>query len=100
MSSSSRAPTPAPLSIGSYRTPTSPVDTASPQSEDSYRTFSSNDYLMDTPSRKASAGSMESAKRIKSPSKVNAHSYCGRHSDEYLFNGLGDLWRSITTKKD
>lgn len=32
--------------------------------------------------------------------KVNANSYCGRHSDEFLFGGkgLGDLWRAVTKK--
>ncbi len=37
---------------------------------------------------------------IVSPKKVNAHSYCGRHSDEFLFGGkgLGDLWRAVTKK--
>ena len=32
--------------------------------------------------------------------KVNANSYCGRHSDEFLFGGkgLGDLWRAVKKK--
>jgi hypothetical protein len=32
--------------------------------------------------------------------KVNAHSYCGRHSDEFLFGGRGlsDLWHAVTKK--
>lgn len=34
--------------------------------------------------------------------KVNAHSYCGRHSSEYLFGGrgLGDLWRAVHQPKN
>jgi len=46
-------------------------------------------------SRKASSG-CNSSKR-----KVNANSYCGRHSDEFLFggHGLGDLWRSLKNGK-
>jgi hypothetical protein len=37
---------------------------------------------------------------VISQRKVNAHSYCGRHSDEYLFGGkgFGDLWRAVTKK--
>ncbi|KAK0732823.1 hypothetical protein B0T21DRAFT_412978 [Apiosordaria backusii] len=39
----------------------------------------------------------DSAKSVKSPRKVNANSYCGRHSDEFLFGGrsIGDLWRAV-----
>lgn len=46
--------------------------------------------------RKASSGGCNSSKR-----KVNANSYCGRHSDEFLFggHGLGDLWRSLKNGK-
>lgn len=34
--------------------------------------------------------------------KVNAHSYCGRHSSEFLFGGrgLGDLWRAVHPPKN
>jgi len=68
--------------------------------------FPSGDYtsMMSSPpySRKASGSSMgsTSSKKAKSP-KVNANSYCGRHSDEFLFGGhtLGDLWRSIKKKE-
>ncbi|KAL2164360.1 hypothetical protein VTH06DRAFT_3576 [Thermothelomyces fergusii] len=33
--------------------------------------------------------------------KVNAHSYCGRHSKQFLFGGKGfhDLWRAVKKKK-
>ncbi len=60
---------------------------------------------MDSPpqyqGRKSSSGSMESAKKAKSP-KVNANSYCGRHSDEYLFGGhsITDLFRSLKSRKE
>jgi len=58
-------------------------------------TFASDDYLLGltaSSSRKAPAGTKPK------PHKVNANSYCGRHSDEFLFgpHGFGDLWRSIT----
>ncbi|KAK4044725.1 hypothetical protein C8A01DRAFT_31223 [Parachaetomium inaequale] len=35
-----------------------------------------------------------------SPKHVNANSYCGRHSKEFLFGGkgFGDLWRAVTKK--
>lgn len=39
-----------------------------------------------------------SVRRPISPRKVNANSYCGRHSDEFLFKGLGDIWRSVIKK--
>jgi len=37
---------------------------------------------------------------LVSPKKVNANSYCGRHSDEFLFGGkgFGDLWRAVVKK--
>ncbi|KAL2271538.1 hypothetical protein VTJ83DRAFT_909 [Remersonia thermophila] len=31
--------------------------------------------------------------------KINAHSYCGRHSDEFLLSGWKELWREVTSKK-
>jgi hypothetical protein len=42
----------------------------------------------------------ESASFAASPKHVNANSYCGRHSKEYLFGGkgFGDLWRAVTKK--
>ncbi|KAK3356994.1 hypothetical protein B0T25DRAFT_143650 [Lasiosphaeria hispida] len=94
MNSSSRAPAPAPIDIGHMKS-----DLNSPTNS-----FASDDFTMNMPSafhdRKASQGSMEPMKRVKSP-KANAHSYCGRHSDEFLFggHGFGDLWRSITKKE-
>ena len=58
-------------------------------------------------SRKSSSGSASStsskslSRKPTSPS-VNAHSYCGRHTDQFLFGGKSpftDLWRSIKKKE-
>ncbi|KAK4106377.1 hypothetical protein N658DRAFT_502857 [Parathielavia hyrcaniae] len=117
MDTPSRAPAPPPLNLGPVRAVASPVGT--PQSADSVTPgpFSS-DYPASPTSttspllwggRKASSGSGSgpaSPEGLKRPSpvvsqrKVNAHSYCGRHSDEYLFGGkgFGDLWRAVTKK--
>jgi len=42
----------------------------------------------------------ETASSVVSPKHVNANSYCGRHSKEYLFGGkgFGDLWKAVTKK--
>ncbi|KAK3379740.1 hypothetical protein B0T24DRAFT_612827 [Lasiosphaeria ovina] len=108
MNSSSRAPAPPPLKIGTARAATSPMFT-SPTSADSSasRSFSDDEHMgmLSSPSgsRKASGSSMgsSSSRKAKCPPNVNAHSYCGRHSDQYLFGGhsLGDLWRSVTKKE-
>ncbi|KAL2134048.1 hypothetical protein VTI74DRAFT_1159 [Chaetomium olivicolor] len=121
-SSSSRAPAPPPLKIGPVRAPaTSPIEGTS-KSPDSVASgpFSSDYYDSPTSSstmtpltwgRKVSSGSTASTEggnhessHAKRPPiaqrKVNANSYCGRHSDEFLFGGkgLGDLWRAVTRK--
>lgn len=109
---------PAPLTLGApFRAVNSP--TTSPSSETSDRTFSSDLYLLSATStlspsssysgttitggsdrRKASSG-CHSNSSYSSKRKVNANSYCGRHSDEFLFggHGLGDLWRSLKNGK-
>ncbi|KAK3368138.1 hypothetical protein B0H63DRAFT_528520 [Podospora didyma] len=100
MNSKSRASAPAPLKLSTSRSMTSPVFT-SPRSADSTasRSFSEDDYagLISSPpnSRKASGSN-----KAKSPHNINVHSYCGRHSDQYLFGGhsFGELWRSVTKK--
>ncbi|KAK4236824.1 hypothetical protein C8A03DRAFT_16553 [Achaetomium macrosporum] len=113
MDASCRAPAPAPVNIGPVRAATSPV-TGTPKSPDSVKsgTFSGGDYYASPTSistsspllwgRKDSSPTAQAAKRPSpvSPRKVNAHSYCGRHSDEFLFGGkgLGDLWRAVTKK--
>ncbi|KAK0674205.1 hypothetical protein QBC41DRAFT_297863 [Cercophora samala] len=105
MASSSSAPSgqgsrPAPLDIGGsasssrratdYFTyagdatsPTSPASTTTPLFPQSRTAYGSSPP--------------DSVKSVKSPRKVNANSYCGRHSDEFLFGGrsLSDLWRAV-----
>ncbi|KXX75257.1 hypothetical protein MMYC01_207073 [Madurella mycetomatis] len=110
--SSSRASAAPPLRISPSRATASPVS-GTPGSADSMN-FSDDGYYYapstataepllwegrGSPGSNSSAG-MTSLKKVKSPRKVNAHSYCGRHSDEYLFGGkgLGDLWRAVTKK--
>ncbi|EAQ91104.1 predicted protein [Chaetomium globosum CBS 148.51] len=55
-----------------------------------------------TDSTESAPASTEVLKRESSVSakKVNANSYCGRHSKEFLFGGkgFGDLWRAVTRK--
>jgi len=60
--------------------------------------------MMSSPSqseRKLSLGSPCSSR--PKPQKVNANSYCGRHSDEFLFgpvaNSFGNLWHSMKKKE-
>ncbi|KAK4175616.1 hypothetical protein QBC36DRAFT_21644 [Triangularia setosa] len=95
--SSGQASRPAPLDIsgssssrtdyfnyaGDATSPTSPASTTTPL----------------FPRTRTAYGSSppDSAKSVKSPRKVNANSYCGRHSDEFLFGGrsIGDLWRAV-----
>ncbi|KAK3692214.1 hypothetical protein B0T22DRAFT_435524 [Podospora appendiculata] len=103
MGSSTRAQAPPPLNIGTARSATAYMS-SSPKSADSgHRSYSSDDYPEYSPppsySRKASESSVgSSSKKAKG---VNAHSYCGRHSDQYLFGGhsIGELWRSVTKKE-
>ncbi|KAK4661764.1 uncharacterized protein QC763_707460 [Podospora pseudopauciseta] len=97
-SSSGQGSRPGPLDIGgssSSRTtdyfncngeatsPTSPASTTAPLFPRSRTAYGSSPP--------------DSVKGAKSPRKVNANSYCGRHSDEFLFGGrsLGDLWRAV-----
>ncbi|KAK4217909.1 hypothetical protein QBC37DRAFT_24952 [Rhypophila decipiens] len=99
MNSSSRSPAPPPLSMPS-RTVSSPVH-STPGSADSYR-YSNEDYMMASPARgrQGSSNSLDSTTHVK-PSHINAHSYCGRHSSQYLFGGhsIGELWRNIKKKE-
>ncbi|KAK4115297.1 hypothetical protein N656DRAFT_795973 [Canariomyces notabilis] len=121
MDPSSRAPAPPPLKLGPVRASTSPAS-GTPGSGDSAasRDSSGHGYYYASPfsasgaatpllrERNFSSGSsssdssagFSSMKKIKTPRKVNANSYCGRHSDEYLFGGkgFGDLWRAVTKK--
>ncbi|KAL2017131.1 hypothetical protein VTK56DRAFT_2553 [Thermocarpiscus australiensis] len=121
MASSSRAPAPPPLTLGPVRAASSPLS-GTPRSAESitYGSVSDDPYASPTstssdstsapllwgrrassgPASHESSGSGSSVKRPVSPRKVNANSYCGRHSDEYLFGGkgLGDLWRAVTKK--
>lgn len=62
------------------------------------RSFASEDYLLGAMTSPTSDRKV-SGPKVK-PTKVNAHSYCGRHSDEFLFgpHGFGDLWRHITKR--
>ncbi len=48
----------------------------------------------------SSAACVAAPRTAVAPKKVNANSYCGRHSDEFLFGGkgLGDLWRAVVKK--
>lgn len=93
-------------------TTTPPALTAPKES----RSFSSDLYLLSaastlSPSSSYSGttitgGNSGSSRKVpsgcnSSKRKVNANSYCGRHSDEFLFggHGLGDLWRSLKNGK-
>ncbi|KAL2263745.1 hypothetical protein VTK26DRAFT_5389 [Humicola hyalothermophila] len=128
MDSSSRASPPSPLRIGPVRaafnssagTPKSADSVATPTfsstGEDYYASPSSSTgttapLLCGNAGRKVSSGSTSSTesgssaaagglKRPVSPRKINANSYCGRHTDEFLFGGkgFGDLWRAVTKK--
>jgi hypothetical protein len=55
-----------------------------------------------TETTESAPDSSEALKRESSvpAKKVNANSYCGRHSKEFLFGGKGfsDLWRAVTRK--
>ena len=66
------------------------------------QSFASDDYLLMMSSLSSPTTKVPAGHRIK-PQKVNANSYCGRHSDEYLFgpvaNSFGDLWHSMKKKK-
>lgn len=68
---------------GEATSPTSPASTTAPLFPRSRTAYGSSPP--------------DSVKSVKSPRKVNANSYCGRHSDEFLFGGrsLGDLWRAV-----
>ncbi|KAL2181529.1 uncharacterized protein P884DRAFT_234300 [Thermothelomyces heterothallicus CBS 202.75] len=48
----------------------------------------------------APASLTEATPKRESFGKVNAYSYCGRHSKEFLFGGKGfhDLWRAVRKK--
>ncbi|KAK1751855.1 hypothetical protein QBC47DRAFT_417110 [Echria macrotheca] len=104
MSSSSRSSAPPPLHLGSAQAMNSPPTSPSSDGSES-RSYVSEDYLLGMMATRRSTTTdhkAAAAARVKSPRKVNANSYCGRHSDEFLFgpHGFGDLWRSITSKKD
>ncbi|KAK4137256.1 hypothetical protein BT67DRAFT_431612 [Trichocladium antarcticum] len=116
MDASSRGPAPSPLRIGPFRAndavpvPRTPGsagsgtssafpgdDCASPASASS----SAAPLMWDRKGSLGPASPGSSATRPALQRKVNANSYCGRHSDEFLFGGkgLGDLWKAVTTKK-
>ncbi|KAK4204403.1 hypothetical protein QBC40DRAFT_261599 [Triangularia verruculosa] len=72
--------------------PTSPASTTTPLffGRDNNRTTTAAAYGSSPPEYSVKNS-------VKSARKVNANSYCGRHSDEFLFGGrsIGDLWRAV-----
>ncbi|KAK0623070.1 hypothetical protein B0T14DRAFT_564467 [Immersiella caudata] len=88
--------------MSSYPPPASPT---SPSSYGSGRSFSagSGDCLIPMASPTLSDRSLSLSSPRPKPQKVNANSYCGRHSDEYLFGPIADsasrIWHSITKKE-
>ncbi|KAK1780987.1 hypothetical protein QBC45DRAFT_322487 [Copromyces sp. CBS 386.78] len=110
--SSSRASAPSALNISTTGPVTSPL--TSPKSPDSYHemrfSYDSEPIMAPRNSRKDSGNTTNSADsssrplgRSKSHNKhVNAHSYCGRHSTEYLFGGhsIRDLLSSLKHRRD
>jgi hypothetical protein len=112
--------TPTSQKLGPVRATTS-LDEGTPQSASTMASgpFSGSDSCFDSPTTVSSTASTllwrgrtdtaesapastEALKRESSVSakKVNANSYCGRHSKEFLFGGkgFGDLWRAVTKK--
>ncbi|KAK4455819.1 hypothetical protein QBC34DRAFT_373581 [Podospora aff. communis PSN243] len=88
--------------MSSYTPPTSPT---SPSSYGSGRSFSagSGDYLLPMTSPTPSNRTAPLSSSRPKAHKVNANSYCGRHSDEYLFGPIADsasrIWHNITKKE-
>ncbi|KAK4157083.1 hypothetical protein C8A00DRAFT_12006 [Chaetomidium leptoderma] len=126
MDASSRAPAPPPLKLEPVRALSSPVE-GTPRSADSmvYLSDQASDPFSpaDYPSRSSTSStsspllwgrkvasgsgfgpatpqSMKTPLAVAAPKNVNANSYCGRHSSEFLFGGkgFGDLWRTVTRK--
>ncbi|CCC08396.1 hypothetical protein SMACR_01941 [Sordaria macrospora] len=110
--SSSRASAPSAININTTAPITSPL--TSPKSPDSYNemrfSYDSGTTMAPTNSRKDSGNTASSAEsssrplgRSKSHNKhVNAHSYCGRHSTEFLFGGrsIRDLLSNLKHRRD
>jgi hypothetical protein len=120
MDGSSHTYTPTSQKLGPVRATTS-LDEGTPQSASTLASgpFSGSDSSYDSPTTVSSTASTllwrgrtdstesapvatEALKRESSVTakKVNANSYCGRHSKEFLFGGkgFGDLWRAVTRK--
>ncbi|KAK3938388.1 hypothetical protein QBC46DRAFT_167880 [Diplogelasinospora grovesii] len=98
--SSSRAPAPPPLHISNYgRAATSPV--TSTKSTGSVPRSSGDDSYFASDAMAYQQGhyrkdSNDSTKKSPKSPKVNANSYCGRHSDEWL--SVSKIVRSIIKK--
>ncbi|TLD30587.1 hypothetical protein PspLS_02370 [Pyricularia sp. CBS 133598] len=90
-SATSRAAPPAPLdfSHSQYNTPGSP-DSSRPHSGDYTLSFPDSrrpNKRKDSSSSSKTSGSLGSWRKPSSPGTANAHSYCGRHSSQWLFSG-------------
>ncbi|KAK3495121.1 uncharacterized protein B0T23DRAFT_126573 [Neurospora hispaniola] len=109
--SSSSASAPSALNISTTGPVTSPI--TSPMSLDSYHemrySFESETTVAPVNSRKDSGNMANSAdpsrplRTTKSHNKhVNAHSYCGRHSTEFLFGGrsIRNLFSNLKHRRD
>ncbi|KAK1765762.1 hypothetical protein QBC33DRAFT_560681 [Phialemonium atrogriseum] len=96
MSSSSRASAPSPLCLGGTatkadRVATAPTYTSTPKSTDTIRRSLTGD---------SSPFHLHSPRDHHLSRTVNANSYCGRHSNQYLFGGrrITDIFRAIVKK--
>ncbi|KAI1413033.1 hypothetical protein F5Y13DRAFT_40711 [Hypoxylon sp. FL1857] len=100
---SSRTVFPTPLSIGSssetsHRRQDSFGSDYSEKEKETPRSNRFDDYRKalgnhSSPSRKASGSSSSSSSKPHSPT-VNHYTYCGRHSDQYLFGGWSNIVKS------
>ncbi len=63
--------------------------------------YSSEYSVVETPSTASTQhrkDSSSSSQRKASSPTVNVYSHCGRHSDQFLFSGWGDVLRGITKR--
>lgn len=109
MGRSCKSTRPAPLDIAAAKSAAKSAERQysmdSAMSEKDRSTSYSSEYsipdMSPTHHRKDSSGSSRSSsssKKVVSPT-VNVYTHCGRHSDQYLFKGWGDMVRGMVKRE-
>ena len=85
---------------GRFRAPSHSETMQSNGTASTVRPLLRHDREMDEEVERKKRAEAASKREAANRKKMNAHSYCGRHGDEFLTKGWGDLWRGFTGKRE